>query len=112
MPLQCRADDGHAPSAPSRSLRASDAEINADAKIAATRRARQLMQLPDTLFVGTSQLAALMREANWQQTPLGDPARWPQSVRTIIRTMLTSRFAMWMGWGSDLTFFYNDAYAR
>ena len=24
--------------------------------------------------------------------------------------MLTSRFAMWMGWGPDLTFFYNDAY--
>jgi PAS domain S-box-containing protein len=24
--------------------------------------------------------------------------------------MLTSRFAMWMGWGEDLTFFYNDAY--
>ena len=26
--------------------------------------------------------------------------------------MLTSRYAMWMGWGPDLTFFYNDAYAR
>ena len=24
--------------------------------------------------------------------------------------LLTSRFAMWMGWGPDLTFFYNDAY--
>jgi PAS domain S-box-containing protein len=25
--------------------------------------------------------------------------------------MLTSRYAMWMGWGPELTFFYNDAYA-
>jgi signal transduction histidine kinase len=70
------------------------------------------MQLPDTLFVGSSELATLMREAEWRQTPLGDPEHWPQSVRTIIRMMLTSRYAMWMGWGTDLTFFYNDAYAR
>ncbi|HTI39046.1 MAG TPA: ATP-binding protein [Vicinamibacterales bacterium] len=26
--------------------------------------------------------------------------------------MLTSRYAMWMGWGPQLNFFYNDAYAR
>ena len=25
--------------------------------------------------------------------------------------MLTSRYAMWLGWGKDLTFFYNDEYA-
>ncbi|MCK7473865.1 MAG: hypothetical protein MZV49_10835 [Rhodopseudomonas palustris] len=24
--------------------------------------------------------------------------------------MLTSRFEMWLGWGPDLAFFYNDAY--
>lgn len=28
----------------------------------------------------------------------------------MVRIMLTSRFAMWMGWGPDLLFFYNDAY--
>ena len=26
--------------------------------------------------------------------------------------MLTTRYAMWMGWGRELTFFYNDAYAH
>src|SRR5208283_3348566 len=36
---------------------------------------------------------------------------WPQSLMTILRIMVTSRYAMWMAWGSDLTFFYNDAYA-
>jgi signal transduction histidine kinase/DNA-binding response OmpR family regulator len=70
------------------------------------------MQLPDTLFVGSSELAALMRHVDWRHTPLGPADSWPQSVRTIIRMMLTSRYAMWMGWGPDLTFFYNDAYAR
>ena len=26
--------------------------------------------------------------------------------------MLDSRYAMWLGWGTDFTFFYNDAYGR
>ena len=38
--------------------------------------------------------------------------RWPQSLKTVVRILLTSRFAMWMGWGPDLTFLYNDAYAK
>ena len=33
-----------------------------------------------------------------------------RASRTIVRVLLTSRFAMWMGWGPELTFFYNDAY--
>ena len=36
---------------------------------------------------------------------------WPQSLRTAVRIVLGSRFAMWMAWGPELTFFYNDAYA-
>ncbi|GGR10776.1 hypothetical protein GCM10008957_24390 [Deinococcus ruber] len=51
-----------------------------------------------------------MRALDWSRTPLGPPAQWPQSLKTIVRTMLTSRFAMWMAWGEDLTFFCNDAY--
>ena len=48
---------------------------------------------------------------DWAQTPLGPVETWPQSLRTVVRILLTSRYAMWMGWGPDLTFFYNDAYA-
>ncbi len=66
----------------------------------------------ETLFVGSSELAAMMRCVDWRETPLGPPDLWPQSIRAIIRMMLTSRYAMWMGWGPELTFFYNDAYAR
>jgi signal transduction histidine kinase/DNA-binding response OmpR family regulator len=67
---------------------------------------------PETLFVGSSELAMLMRQTDWTQTTVGPVDRWPQSVRAILRMMLTSRYAMWMGWGPQLTFFYNDAYAR
>ena len=66
----------------------------------------------DSLFVGTSELAALMRRTDWARTSMGPIEGWPQSVRAIVRMMLTSRYAMWMGWGPDLRFFYNDAYAR
>ena len=53
-----------------------------------------------------------MRAFDWAATPLGPVHTWPQSLRTSVRILLTSRFAMWMGWGPELTFFYNDAYAR
>jgi signal transduction histidine kinase len=51
-----------------------------------------------------------MRAFDWGRTPLGDPSGWPQSLKTIVRVMLDSRFAMWMAWGSEATFFCNDAY--
>ena len=46
----------------------------------------------------------------WDQTPLGPPDTWPSSLRTMVRVLLSSRFAMWMAWGPELTFFCNDAY--
>ncbi len=66
----------------------------------------------DSLFPGGSEMAARMRAVDWSRTSIGPCERWPQSVRAIIRMMLTSRYAMWMGWGPELTFFYNDAYAE
>jgi signal transduction histidine kinase/DNA-binding response OmpR family regulator/serine phosphatase RsbU (regulator of sigma subunit) len=48
----------------------------------------------------------------WDETPLGRPEAWPQSLTTIVQAMLGSRFSMWMAWGPDLTFFCNDAYRR
>ena len=37
---------------------------------------------------------------------------WPQSLQSVVRLVLTSRFSMWMAWGPELTFFCNDAYRR
>ncbi|HEY0192757.1 MAG TPA: histidine kinase dimerization/phospho-acceptor domain-containing protein, partial [Kofleriaceae bacterium] len=56
------------------------------------------------------EMAALMRAKPWAATPLGPVEGWPAPLRAIVRMLLTSRFAMWMGWGDDLTVFYNDAY--
>ncbi len=54
----------------------------------------------------------LVREFDWAKTPLGAIEEWPQSLKTVVRTLLSSRFAMWMSWGPELTFLYNDDYAR
>jgi hypothetical protein len=51
-----------------------------------------------------------MRACDWAATSLGAPDQWSPSLRAIVRVMLTSRFAMWMAWGPDLTFLCNDAY--
>ena len=74
------------------------------------KSATPLELVPDSLFDGPGEVAALMREKDWSATALGPPERWPQSLRTMVRVLLTSRFSMWMGWGSELSFFYNDAY--
>ena len=62
------------------------------------------------LFIGDGEMAAQMHAHDWTATPLGDPQHWPVALRTMVRMLLTSRYQMWLGWGPDLHFFYNDAY--
>ncbi len=56
-------------------------------------------------------MGIVMSRVDWHATPLGDPLTWPPLLQTLVRIMLSTRFPMWMGWGSDLSFFYNQAYA-
>src|SRR4051812_24238363 len=66
---------------------------------------------PENNFLsGSGELAAMMRAKDWSATAVGLPETWPHSLRSVVRILLTSRYAMWMGWGEDLTFFCNDAY--
>lgn len=55
-------------------------------------------------------MSAQVEAFDFSTTPLGDSKRWPQSLRTAVRIVLSSRYAMWMAWGPELTFLYNDAY--
>ena len=57
-------------------------------------------------------LAKLVHDFDWTKTSLGSLEQWPQSLKTIVGAMLTSRFPMWMSWGPELSFLYNDAYAK
>jgi hypothetical protein len=57
------------------------------------------------------EMGRLISTIDWSKSKLGPVETWPHSLKTILRIMVTSRYAMWLGWGEDLTFFYNDAYA-
>jgi PAS domain S-box-containing protein len=65
---------------------------------------------PDHVFPGSSAMATLMREHDWEASPLGPPADWPVSLRVATRICLTSRFPMIVWWGPELRLLYNDAY--
>jgi hypothetical protein len=56
-------------------------------------------------------MAARMSAFPWADTPLGPMSSWPQSLRTMVNILVTSRYPMWVGWGEKLTFLYNDALA-
>jgi PAS domain S-box-containing protein len=53
-----------------------------------------------------------MLEVDWAATPLGPIDGWSNALATVVRVLLTSRFAMWMAWGPELTFLCNGAYRR
>ena len=66
----------------------------------------------DALFAGGGLVGRDMAAEDWAATPLGPPEDWPAPLRSIVRVLLTSRFAMWMAWGPELTVLYNEAYQR
>ncbi len=66
--------------------------------------------MSDPTLAGGGEMGALMRAKDWSTTPLGPVEDWPQSLKTCVRIMLTSRQPMWLGWGDDLTYLYNDPY--
>ena len=59
---------------------------------------------------GGGEMGALIRSHDWAATPLGPPQRWPHSLKTAVRIMLTSRQPIWIGWSPELIYFYNDPY--
>lgn len=59
---------------------------------------------------GGGELGQRIREFDWSSTPLGPVQVWPQSLRTCVRIMLTSRQPIWIGWGKQLIKLYNDPY--
>jgi len=55
-------------------------------------------------------MRARMRRHDWSSSPLGAPDNWPSSLRTAVGIMLNSSYPMFLAWGPELTFLFNDAY--
>lgn len=59
---------------------------------------------------GGGEMGAMTRAKNWENTPVGPVSQWPQSLRTTLSIILSSKFPMFLWWGPELICFYNDAY--
>ncbi len=64
------------------------------------------------VFRADQEIGRDLSAVDWMSTPLGPVEEWPQSLRTAVNILLSSRFSMWMAWGPELTFFCNAAYRR
>ena len=59
---------------------------------------------------GGGQMGERLRAFDWRRSPLGDPAGWPQALKTLVGLMLASQQPMFMAWGDSQTWLYNDAF--
>jgi PAS domain S-box-containing protein len=69
---------------------------------------REALDYP--FLAGGGETGELIRSYDWSSTPLGTPDQWPQSLKTCVRIILTSRQPMFVWWGEELINIYNDAY--
>jgi signal transduction histidine kinase len=63
-------------------------------------------------LLGGGAMGARIRGFDWASTALGPIARWPTGLKTSLSLILGSQMPMWIGWGPDCIFFYNDAYVQ
>ena len=61
-------------------------------------------------LAGGGEMGRLIREYDWSSHPLGNPEAWPRSLKTAVSLILNSHHPMWIGWGREMSFLYNDAY--
>ncbi|OQP58117.1 hypothetical protein A3860_07255 [Niastella vici] len=60
-------------------------------------------------LTGGGEAGEILRSMNWPATPAGEPAIWPQSLRTTLSIALQSHVPMFIAWGPAGTLFFNDA---
>lgn len=63
-----------------------------------------------TWLKGGGDMGKLVRSKDWSGTSLGPIDSWPDELKTMVSTVLNSRFPMQIWWGEDLIQIYNDAY--
>ncbi len=61
-------------------------------------------------FADGGEMGSLMRSFDWSKTPLGPVSGWPQSLKTAVDIILTSRYPMFVWWSDELINLYNDPY--
>jgi hypothetical protein len=72
--------------------------------------ARPVVPAHLSFLAAPGDMPGLIAAHDWSATPLGPLDAWPQSLRTTVSLMLNSSHPIWIGWGPQATFLYNDAY--
>ncbi len=59
---------------------------------------------------GGGEMGMLIRNLDWSATPLGDPGSWPETLKLVTGTMLSTPTPILICWGPDYIQLYNDAF--
>lgn len=65
---------------------------------------------PDPGVPARADLAERIAAFDWASMGLGPRAGWPSALQTLVDLMLASAQPMFMAWGPDQTWLYNDAF--
>ncbi len=59
---------------------------------------------------GGDEMGEMIRNKDWERTPLGNPENWPESLKISVSIMLNNPFGMYIAWGPEFIQLYNDGY--
>ncbi|MDB5613045.1 MAG: sensory box histidine kinase/response regulator [Devosia sp.] len=58
---------------------------------------------------GTLLMAEQFRTFEWSSTPLGSASTWSPTLQSMVQLLIASRQPMFLVWGEQRTYLYNDA---
>jgi PAS domain S-box-containing protein len=64
----------------------------------------------ETIFGGPGEIRAFCRAFDWSATALGPVEQWPQSLRTVVQIVLSSKLPMAIAWWPGMNIIYNEDY--
>lgn len=72
------------------------------------------VDLPSSLrfLAGGGEATRRILQRDWSNDSLGPPEGWSDILKSNLSILLNSPESMILAWGDDLTFFFNDAYAK
>jgi PAS domain S-box-containing protein len=73
--------------------------------------ARAVPSLESGFLPSESETGRLIASFDWRSTALGPFEAWPQSLKTMLSTMLRSPVPIVLLWGAEGVMLYNDAYS-
>lgn len=64
-----------------------------------------------SFLLGGGTVSTLLQSLDWDTSPLGAPADWSASLKTLMATILPAKAQIVLFWGADYVALYNEAYA-